>query len=46
MGAPKLYIDHKIISEIYTNDHYEYLFNNVPMPDGLEVVEEDDRYNE
>ena len=21
MGAPKLYIDHKIVSEIYPNDH-------------------------
>jgi len=24
------------VSEIYTNDHYDYLFNNGKMPDGDE----------
>ena len=28
------YIKKTIVSEIYTNDHYDYLFNNGSLPDG------------
>ena len=28
------YYNKTIVSEVYTNDHYDYLFNNGPVPDG------------
>ena len=31
----------KIVSEIYTNDHYDYLFNNGSLPDGQSSSDED-----
>ena len=28
-----------IVTEIYTNDHYDYLFHNGPLPENCDDVE-------
>ena len=35
-NQPIQYVQQNIVSEIYTNDHYDYLFNNGPLPEDLQ----------
>ena len=37
-----LYQKQRIVSEIYTNEHYDYLFNNGSLPDGHTSSDEEE----